>query len=75
MKKTKQKKLKPTLRDALTDVSALGGDRPAPKDAAVIFRVSAEEKEEIRQVAKGLGLSVSGYLLDLHRIARERLRS
>jgi hypothetical protein len=75
MKKGKQKKSNPKLRDALSDVSRLDKDRPAPKDAAIIFRVSAEEKEEIRAVAERLGLSVSGYLLDLHRIARERLGS
>ncbi len=75
MKKAQRKESKRSLRDALADVSELGEGRPAPKDAAIIFRVSAEEKEEIREVAEGLGLSVSGYLLDLHRIARKQLRS
>ena len=39
----------------------------------IVIRVSAEEKEQIREVAEHLGLSVSAYLLDLHRLARERL--
>ena len=69
------KKTKPSLREALADVSGLGDDRPASKDTAIIFRVSAEEKAEIREVAEGLGLSVSSYILDLHRIAREQLDS
>lgn len=74
-KKAKPKKPSADLRNALADVEGLGRNRPVQKDTAIIFRVSAAEKEEIRDVAERLGLSVSGYLLDLHRIARERLGS
>ena len=72
-KTTKKERSSSTLRSALTDVEGLGEGRPAQKDSAIIFRVSAAEKAEIREVADGLGLSVSAYLLDLHRLARERL--
>lgn len=74
-KKTKQKTPSPDLRRVLSDVEGLGENRPPQKDSAIIFRVSASEKEEIREVAERLGLSVSAYLLDLHRLARERLGS
>ena len=73
MKKSKRKKQAANLRAALTDVQGLGKGRSIQKDTAIIFRVSAEEKAEIRDVAERLGLSVSGYLLELHRIARERI--
>lgn len=71
---TKKQKVPPRkLRRALSRVEGLGEEQPVQKDSAIIFRVSAGEKEEIREVADGLGLSVTAYLLDLHRIARERL--
>ena len=74
MKKKAQRESPPAnLRDALADVGGLGQGKADPKDSAIIFRVSAAEKEQIREVADRLGLSVSAYLLDLHRIARERL--
>ena len=75
MKKKQQKVPPRDLRRALSSVERLGEDQPVQKDSAIIFRVSAVEKEEIREVADGLGLSVSAYLLDLHRLARERLGS
>ncbi len=74
-KKAKRKVPSADLRKALSDVEGLGRNRPVQKDTAIIFRVSAAEKAEIREVAEQLGLSVSAYLLDLHRIALERLRS
>lgn len=54
-----------------TDVKGFGRGEPVQKGSATTFRVSAAEKEEIRDVAERLGLSVCGYLLGLHRIARE----
>ena len=72
-KKAKPKTQSPALRRALRDVEGLGENPPPQKDSAIIFRISGAEKEEIREVADHLGLSVSAYLLDLHRLARERL--
>ncbi|MCP4035946.1 MAG: hypothetical protein GY733_03340 [bacterium] len=72
-KKTKRKVQSPALRRALSNVDGLGEDQPPQKDSVIVIRVSAEEKDEIREVAEHLGLSVSAYLLDLHRLARERL--
>lgn len=74
-KKIQQKKPSADLRNALADVEGLGQGRVVQKDSAIIFRVSVAEKEQIREIADRLGLSVSAYLLDLHRIARERLES
>lgn len=76
MKNKAQRKKPPAdLRSVLADVEGLGQGRAVQKDSAIIFRVSAMEKEQIREIADRLGLSVSAYLLDLHRIARERLGS
>jgi len=72
-KKTKRKVQSPALRRALSNVDGLGENHPPQKDSVIVIRVSAEEKDQIRDVADNLGLSVSAYLLDLHRIARERL--
>jgi len=41
---------------------------PKPKDDAIIFRVSGDEKREIQRTAKGFGLKVTEYLLRLHRL-------
>ena len=73
MNKSKRKKPAADLRAVLSGVQGLGQVRSNQKSASIIFRVTAEEKEEIREVAERFGLSVSAYLLDLHRIARERL--
>ncbi len=73
MKKRKRKKPPTILREALADTASLGKDQPSQKNKAIIFRVSASEKEEIRQVAIHLDLSVSAYLLHLHRIAQGKL--
>ncbi len=72
-KKTKRKVQSPALRRALSNVDALGQNCAAQKDSVIVIRVSGEEKSEIREVADNLGLNVSAYLLDLHRLARERL--
>ena len=73
MKKSKRKKPSADLRVALSGAQGLGRVRSSQKSASVIFRVTTEEKDEIREMAERLGLSVSAYLLDLHRIVRERL--
>lgn len=72
-KKTKHKVKPPSLRRALSNVDGLGENLAPQKDSVIVIRVSAEEKEQIREVAEHLELSVSAYLLDLHRLARERL--
>lgn len=73
--KRKARKTTVDLHEVLSDVEGLGQSRAAHKDSAVIFRVSVAEKEQIRETAHQLGLSVSAYLLDLHRIALERIGS
>ena len=45
------------------------------KSTGINLRVSQREKEEIRKLAEKLGLSVSEYLLQLHRHALPRLAS
>ena len=72
-KKTKPKIQSPVLRRALSDVDGLGENHAPQKDSVIVIRVSGEEKDQIRDVADNLGLNVSAYLLDLHRLARERL--
>tara|TARA_R110002126_G_scaffold10067_20_gene45177 strand:- start:1752 stop:1982 length:231 start_codon:yes stop_codon:yes gene_type:complete len=72
-KKSQPKAKSPTLRHALSDVDDLGKNIASKKDLVIVIRVSIEEKERIRDVAGHLGLSVSAYLLDLHRLASERL--
>jgi hypothetical protein len=43
------------------------------KGSSIVLRVSASEKTKIKQTAERLGITVSEYLLQLHRIAAERL--
>ncbi len=43
---------------------------PYKPDSAITFRVTSIEKSEIRSVAEKLGLSVTEYLLRLHRAAK-----
>lgn len=47
----------------------------ATKDSNILIRVSVAEKAEIKAVADALELTLSEYLLLLHRHARERIRS
>lgn len=44
------------------------------KGARIEIRASEAEKEEIRAVADGLGISVGEYLLRLHRYAKGRIK-
>jgi hypothetical protein len=44
------------------------------KGARIEIRASEAEKEEIRAVADGLGISVGEYLLRLHRYAKAHLK-
>ena len=44
--------------------------RPYTADTAVTFRVTSGEKIEMKDVAVRLGLSVTDYLLRLHRAAK-----
>lgn len=39
------------------------------RDNQILFRVSSKEKAEIQKTAKSLGLSVTQYLIGLHRYA------
>ena len=43
--------------------------RVSQKNAAVSLRCTDKEKRHIRRAAKGVGLSVSAYLLKLHQLA------
>jgi hypothetical protein len=54
-----------TRRDLLID---------STKGARIEIRASEAEKEEIRAVAEGLGISVGEYLLRLHRFAKVHLK-
>ena len=59
-----EKALSGLTRDSLTSET---------KESRIELRVSETEKEHIRQTAEGLGLSITEYLLGLHRYAARRL--
>lgn len=42
-------------------------------DDRIAFKVSGQEKDEVKQAAEKLGLSMSQYLLELHRAAFRKL--
>lgn len=46
----------------------------ATKDSNILMRITSGEKAEIKSVADALKLSVSEYLLLLHRHVRDRIR-
>lgn len=56
------------LRKTLTPATPWAGRNRLPKDGTVNFRVAADEKREMGTVAASFGLSVSEYLLRLHRL-------
>ncbi len=45
------------------------------KETTIIVRVSEKEKKEIREMANTRGLTISGYLTGLHRLAKEEGRA
>jgi hypothetical protein len=56
--------------------AALGGADPRPaKLDRINFLVAVAEKQEIQETAKGFGLTVTEYLLRLHRLTRSMLQS
>ena len=61
------------LAVALKDVAPARLSTVLTKGTRLEARVSASEKEGMKQTAAGLGLSLSEYLLRLHRHASERL--
>jgi uncharacterized protein (DUF1778 family) len=62
------------LDKALSDVSAAGLGKGTPNKAARIdLRVTEGERDEMRATADKLGLSLSEYILQLHRHARKHL--
>lgn len=62
---TLQKAAPKALRDALTS--------PPPKSKMLTIRISEEELEQIRASAERFGLTVTDYLLRLHRFAAKRV--
>ena len=68
-KLTAEQKIARALREL--DLDELGAEEK--KTAIINLRVTDAEKEEIRAVAEGLGMTVAGYLLALHREVRGRL--
>jgi len=43
--------------------------RKAPKSEFIAFRLSKADKTSIRSAAKSVNVSITGYLLNLHRFA------
>lgn len=64
---TSSNPVEPVTTGAAESVIASG---PYKTDSAITFRVTSAEKSEIRSVAEKLGLSVTDYLLRLHRAAK-----
>lgn len=60
-----------TIDRAAREVVDQGGR--AALDKTIAFKVSTGEKEEVRAAAETLGLSMSQYLLELHRAAYRRI--
>lgn len=56
------------LKKALTPATPWAERDRLQKDETVNFRVAGEEKREMAAVAASFGLSVSEYLLRLHRL-------
>jgi hypothetical protein len=54
--------------------AALGGAAPLAKLDRINFLVAPIEKREIQETAKGFGLTVTEYLLRLHRLTRSMIR-
>lgn len=46
----------------------------ATKNSNILIRIAADEKAEVKAVADALELTVSEYLLLLHRHVRDRIR-
>lgn len=45
-----------------------------PKKAVIIIRASATVKADMQKTAKGLGLSLTEYLTNLHALAKAQLK-
>ncbi len=73
--KKKPKKVAPDLRKAMKGLAARSGPEVPRKDQIINLRVSSQQKDEINAAARELGMSVSAYLLELHGLAHEELRS
>lgn len=58
------------IDDAATDIVDGGPYKP---DCTINFRVTSEERAQIKETAEALGLKVTDYLLRLHRAARSRV--
>lgn len=43
------------------------------KDAPITFRVTRQERDDVRRVAKACGLTVTDYLIRLHLFASSKL--
>lgn len=69
-KLTAEQKIARALRDL--DLDELGVEEK--KSAIINLRVTETEKDEIKAIADGLGMTVAGYLLALHRQVRDRIR-
>lgn len=61
------------IGDAVKNIHKEDLQKQVAKEGRIELRVTDEEKEEIRDIAGSLGLSVGEYLLNLHRYARKRL--
>lgn len=67
----KQKKTESPIDGALGALRARDMAPKERKDKAILIRVTGSEREEIRRTASRVGLSVSAYLLQLHRHAKD----
>lgn len=54
--------------------AALGGEPRPDKLDRINFLVTPKEKAEIQETAKAFGLTVTEYLLRLHRLTRSMMR-
>lgn len=67
-------KKKNVIDEAVEDVSPETLGWTVTKSGRIEIRATAEEKEQIQEIAGMLGISVAEYLLALHRHAYPRLR-
>ncbi len=67
-------KRKNVIAEVVEDVTPSGLQKMANKDGRIEIRATTEEKKEIQDIARSLGLSVAEYLLALHRHAHTKLR-
>ncbi len=67
-------KPKERLRQVLSDLDPAAFTKDT-KDQRITIRLGSKDRESMEQIAGSLGLTVADYLVQLHLVAAERLRT